>query len=99
MAPYSAGIVKNLVTHCNLPSVCAICGDLHAIANCKKIKEDAVAKNCSNCGGWHTANYIEIAQSMLKLGKNVRAETNTTTVRKSAIGGSRNIVGQGSLWS
>lgn len=44
-------------TYCTLSSVCVICGDLHHTNLCQKVKEDANAKKCSNCGGNHTANY------------------------------------------
>ncbi|XP_017490395.1 PREDICTED: nucleic-acid-binding protein from mobile element jockey-like, partial [Rhagoletis zephyria] len=44
-------------TYCTLRPVCVACGDLHASASCKAIKDDVAVKKCSNCGGNHTANY------------------------------------------
>ena len=43
--------------YCKLPTVCVVCGELHNSADCKKEKSDRQARNCSNCGGNHTANY------------------------------------------
>lgn len=44
-------------TYCKLPSVCVVCGELHATTKCDKPKDDSRVKKCSNCGGNHTANY------------------------------------------
>lgn len=44
-------------SYCKLPTVCVVCGELHATDKCDKSKDDKGAKKCSNCGENHTANF------------------------------------------
>ena len=43
--------------YCKLPTVCVVCGGLHASSECDKPRAESTVKKCSNCGENHTANY------------------------------------------